>query len=69
MTSEIPIPSPDALSPSGTKPNSQFYPSYTGSNPRRRPSQDPIGKGANYYFRQGVEHLETESSVTFIVLF
>uniref|UniRef100_A0AAX7URE7 Transcription factor E2-alpha n=1 Tax=Astatotilapia calliptera TaxID=8154 RepID=A0AAX7URE7_ASTCA len=44
MTSEIPIPSPDALSPSGTKPNSQFYPSYTGSNPRRRPSQDPIGK-------------------------
>ncbi|XP_013767911.1 transcription factor 3a isoform X1 [Pundamilia nyererei] len=42
MTSEIPIPSPDALSPSGTKPNSQFYPSYTGSNPRRRPSQDPI---------------------------
>uniref|UniRef100_A0A3Q0SDQ6 Transcription factor E2-alpha n=1 Tax=Amphilophus citrinellus TaxID=61819 RepID=A0A3Q0SDQ6_AMPCI len=42
MPSEIPIPSPDALSPSGAKPNSQFYSSYAGSNPRRRPSQDPI---------------------------
>ncbi|XP_030607561.1 transcription factor 3a isoform X3 [Archocentrus centrarchus] len=42
MPTEIPIPSPDALSPSGAKPNSQFYSSYAGSNPRRRPSQDPI---------------------------
>uniref|UniRef100_A0A3Q3RZS7 Transcription factor E2-alpha n=1 Tax=Mastacembelus armatus TaxID=205130 RepID=A0A3Q3RZS7_9TELE len=32
---------PDALSPSGLKPTSQFYSSYDGSNPRRRPSQDP----------------------------
>ncbi|XP_022610813.1 transcription factor E2-alpha-like isoform X2 [Seriola dumerili] len=42
MPSEIPMPSPDALSPSGLKSNSQFYSSYEGSNPRRRPSQDPI---------------------------
>ncbi|GAA6234863.1 transcription factor E2-alpha-like isoform X2 [Lates japonicus] len=43
MPSEIPMPSPDPLSPSGLKPNSQFYSSYEGSNPRRRPSQDPTG--------------------------
>ncbi|XP_030015805.1 transcription factor 3a isoform X4 [Sphaeramia orbicularis] len=43
MPSQIPMHSPDALSPSGLKPNSQFYSSYEGSNPRRRPSQDPIG--------------------------
>nr|XP_020471780.1 transcription factor E2-alpha-like isoform X1 [Monopterus albus] len=42
LPSEIPMPSPDALSPSGLKPNSQFYSSYEGSNPRRRPAQDPI---------------------------
>ncbi|KAM9322883.1 transcription factor 3a isoform 1-T1 [Pholidichthys leucotaenia] len=42
MPNEIPIPSPDALSPSGVKPNSQFYSSYEGANPHRRPSQDPI---------------------------
>ncbi|XP_028282980.1 transcription factor 3a isoform X2 [Parambassis ranga] len=41
MPSEIAMPSPDALSPSGVKPNSMFYSSYEGSNPRRRPSQDP----------------------------
>ncbi|XP_038575246.1 transcription factor 3a isoform X4 [Micropterus salmoides] len=41
MPSEIPMPSPNALSPSGLKTNSQFYSSYEG-NPRRRPSQDPI---------------------------
>ncbi|XP_026168716.1 transcription factor 3a isoform X3 [Mastacembelus armatus] len=41
MPAEIPMPSPDALSPSGLKPTSQFYSSYDGSNPRRRPSQDP----------------------------
>ncbi|XP_076600990.1 transcription factor 3a isoform X4 [Chaetodon auriga] len=41
MPSEIPMPSPNALSPSGLKSNSQFY-SYEGSNPRRRPSQDPV---------------------------
>lgn len=42
MPSEIPLPSPNALSPSGLKSNSQFYPAYGGGNPRRRPSQDPI---------------------------
>ncbi|XP_069013224.1 transcription factor 3a isoform X2 [Embiotoca jacksoni] len=42
MPSEIPMPRPDALSPSAIKSNSQFYSSYEGSNPRRRPSQDPI---------------------------
>ncbi|XP_046883642.1 transcription factor E2-alpha-like isoform X8 [Hypomesus transpacificus] len=41
MPSEMPMPSPDALSPSGLKSNSQFYPSYQG-NPRRRPPQDSI---------------------------
>ncbi|XP_056276538.1 transcription factor 3a isoform X4 [Pseudoliparis swirei] len=43
MPSEMPMPSPDALSPSGLKSNSQFYSSYEGSNSRRRPSQEPIG--------------------------
>ncbi|XP_023131716.1 transcription factor 3a isoform X2 [Amphiprion ocellaris] len=42
MSSEIPMPSPDALSPSGVKSNSQFYSSYEGSNSRRRPAQEPI---------------------------
>ncbi|XP_008332024.1 transcription factor 3a isoform X2 [Cynoglossus semilaevis] len=42
LPSEIPIPSPDPLSPSGMKTNSQFYPSYDGANPRRRPAQDPM---------------------------
>uniref|UniRef100_A0A3P8SYH0 Transcription factor E2-alpha n=1 Tax=Amphiprion percula TaxID=161767 RepID=A0A3P8SYH0_AMPPE len=42
MPSEIPMPSPDALSPSGVKSNSQFYSSYEGSNSRRRPAQEPI---------------------------
>ncbi|XP_034558645.1 transcription factor 3a isoform X2 [Notolabrus celidotus] len=42
MPSEIPMTSPNALSPSGLKSNSQFYSSYEGNNPRRRPSQDPI---------------------------
>ncbi|XP_008292695.1 transcription factor 3a isoform X2 [Stegastes partitus] len=42
MPSEIPMPSPDALSPSGVKSNSQYYSSYEGSNPRRRPAQEPI---------------------------
>ncbi|XP_074544254.1 transcription factor 3a isoform X1 [Halichoeres trimaculatus] len=42
MPSEIPMTSPNALSPSGLKSNSQFYPSYEGNNPRRRPTQDPI---------------------------
>lgn len=44
MPNEMPMPSPDALSPSGLKTNSQFYSSYEGSNARRRPSQEPIGK-------------------------
>uniref|UniRef100_A0A671WW57 Transcription factor E2-alpha n=1 Tax=Sparus aurata TaxID=8175 RepID=A0A671WW57_SPAAU len=42
MPSEIPMPSPNAISPSGLKSNSQFYSSYEGNNPRRRPAQDPI---------------------------
>ncbi|XP_019117726.1 transcription factor 3a isoform X4 [Larimichthys crocea] len=42
MPNEIPMASSNALSPSGLKSNPQFYPSYEGSNPRRRPSQDPI---------------------------
>ncbi|XP_019964818.2 transcription factor 3a isoform X1 [Paralichthys olivaceus] len=42
MPNGLPMPSPDPLSPSGLKSNSQFYSSYEGSNPRRRPSQDPI---------------------------
>ncbi|XP_042353130.1 transcription factor 3a isoform X2 [Plectropomus leopardus] len=43
MPSEMPMPSPDALSPSGLKSNPQFYSSYEGSNSRRRPSQEPVG--------------------------
>ncbi|KAM8838189.1 transcription factor 3a isoform X1 [Synchiropus splendidus] len=42
MPNEMPMPSPDALSPSGLKPNSQFYSSYEGSIARRRPTQDPV---------------------------
>ncbi|XP_060941079.1 transcription factor 3a isoform X1 [Limanda limanda] len=42
MPNGLPMPSPDPLSPSGLKPNSQFYSSYEGSNARRRPSQEPI---------------------------
>ncbi|XP_061652348.1 transcription factor E2-alpha-like isoform X2 [Phyllopteryx taeniolatus] len=42
LPNEIAMPSPDALSPSGLKPTSQFYSSYEGNNPRRRPAQDPI---------------------------
>ncbi|XP_061152269.1 transcription factor 3a isoform X4 [Syngnathus typhle] len=42
LPSEIAMPSPGALSPSGLKPASQFYSSYEGNNPRRRPAQDPI---------------------------
>ncbi|KAG7526795.1 transcription factor E2-alpha-like isoform X1 [Solea senegalensis] len=36
------MPSPDPLSPPGLKSNSQFYSPYEATNPRRRPSQDPI---------------------------
>ncbi|XP_013860073.1 transcription factor 3b isoform X4 [Austrofundulus limnaeus] len=36
LPSDIAMPSPDALSPSGLKSGSQFYPSYP-NNPRRRP--------------------------------
>ncbi|XP_071382792.1 transcription factor E2-alpha-like [Centroberyx affinis] len=42
MPNEMPMPSPDALSPSGLKSNSQFYSSYQGANPRRRPPQDSM---------------------------
>ncbi|XP_037537646.1 transcription factor 3a [Nematolebias whitei] len=42
MPSDIPMSSPDNLSPSTVKSSSQFYSSYERSNTRRRPSQDPI---------------------------
>lgn len=58
MPSEIPMPSPNALSPSGMKSNSQFY-SYEGSNPRRRPSQDPIGKIVKACFKHSIEHKQS----------
>ncbi|CAN9502890.1 unnamed protein product [Ophioblennius macclurei] len=41
LPSEIPMPSPDALSPSAVKSSSQFYSSYEGGASRRRPSQEP----------------------------
>ncbi|XP_077580016.1 transcription factor E2-alpha-like isoform X3 [Stigmatopora nigra] len=44
LPSEIGMPSPDAMSPSGLKPNTQFYSSYEGNNHRRRPAQDPIAE-------------------------
>ncbi|XP_010886020.1 transcription factor 3a isoform X2 [Esox lucius] len=40
MPSEMPMPSPDALSPSGLKSGSQFYPSQFNS--RRRPTQESM---------------------------
>lgn len=46
LPSEIPMPSPNAISPTGLKSSSQFY-SYDGSNPRRRAAQEPIGKKEN----------------------
>ncbi|XP_015251521.1 PREDICTED: transcription factor E2-alpha-like isoform X2 [Cyprinodon variegatus] len=39
--SDIAMPSPDALSPSGIKSGSQFYPSYP-NNPRRRPPEGSL---------------------------
>ncbi|CAL8281521.1 unnamed protein product [Lota lota] len=42
MPSEMPMPSPDALSPSSIKSGSQFYSSYQGGNPRRRTPQDSM---------------------------
>ncbi|KAK0137375.1 Transcription factor E2-alpha [Merluccius polli] len=42
MPSEMSMPSPDALSPSSIKSNSQFYPSYQGGNTRRRTPQDSM---------------------------
>ncbi|XP_053285982.1 transcription factor 3b isoform X11 [Pleuronectes platessa] len=39
--SDIAMPSPDAMSPSGLKPGSQFYQSYP-NNPRRRPPEGGI---------------------------
>ncbi|CAB1317172.1 unnamed protein product [Coregonus sp. 'balchen'] len=45
MPSEMPMPSPDALSPSGLKSGSQFYPSQF--NPRRRPTQESMGEDYN----------------------
>uniref|UniRef100_A0AAQ4QG62 Transcription factor E2-alpha n=1 Tax=Gasterosteus aculeatus aculeatus TaxID=481459 RepID=A0AAQ4QG62_GASAC len=41
LPSEIAMPSPDAMSPSGLKTGSQFYPSYP-TNPRRRPPDGGI---------------------------
>lgn len=43
MPSEIPLPSPDSLSPPTAKSNSQFYSSFE----RKRPSQDLTGKMAS----------------------
>ncbi|KAF6727647.1 Transcription factor E2-alpha [Oryzias melastigma] len=42
VLSEMPIPSPDNVSSSAVKSNSQFYSSYDGSNHRKRSSQDSI---------------------------
>uniref|UniRef100_A0A8C5GU12 Transcription factor E2-alpha n=1 Tax=Gouania willdenowi TaxID=441366 RepID=A0A8C5GU12_GOUWI len=41
LPSDIAMPSPDAMSPSGLKSASQFYPSYS-NNPRRRPPEGAI---------------------------
>ncbi|KAJ8278865.1 hypothetical protein COCON_G00059310 [Conger conger] len=41
LPSDMAMPSPDAMSPSGIKSGSQFYPSYP-SNPRRRPSEGNV---------------------------
>ncbi|XP_008275714.1 transcription factor 3b isoform X2 [Stegastes partitus] len=41
LPSDIAMPSPDAMSPSGLKSGSQFYPSYP-NNPRRRPTDGGI---------------------------
>uniref|UniRef100_A0A671WPW4 Transcription factor E2-alpha n=1 Tax=Sparus aurata TaxID=8175 RepID=A0A671WPW4_SPAAU len=41
LPSDIAMPSPDAMSPSGIKSGSQFYPSYP-NNPRRRPPDGGI---------------------------
>ncbi|XP_036376953.1 transcription factor 3b isoform X3 [Megalops cyprinoides] len=41
LPSDMAMPSPDAMSPSGLKSGSQFYPSYP-NNPRRRPSEGNI---------------------------
>ncbi|KAG9350587.1 hypothetical protein JZ751_024476 [Albula glossodonta] len=41
LPSDMAMPSPDAMSPSGLKSGSQFYPSYP-SNPRRRPSEGNV---------------------------
>ncbi|XP_063747347.1 transcription factor 3b isoform X5 [Eleginops maclovinus] len=46
LPSDIAMPSPDAMSPSGLKSGSQFYPSYP-NNPRRRPPDGGIGNGEN----------------------
>ncbi|CAF92364.1 unnamed protein product, partial [Tetraodon nigroviridis] len=45
LPSDIAMPSPDAMSPSGLKPGSQFYPSYP-SNPRRRPPDGGVDRGS-----------------------
>lgn len=48
LPSEISMPSPNAISPSGLKSSSQFY-SYDGGNPRRRSAQEAIGKKKNVF--------------------
>lgn len=62
MPSEMPMPSPNALSPSGVKSGSQFYP-YEGGNPRRRPPQDPIGKIVKDDLRHGVKRSQPSQRV------
>uniref|UniRef100_A0A673WWX9 Transcription factor E2-alpha n=1 Tax=Salmo trutta TaxID=8032 RepID=A0A673WWX9_SALTR len=44
LPSDIAMPSPDAMSPSGLKSASQFYPGSYPNNPRRRPPDGQLGK-------------------------
>uniref|UniRef100_A0A4W5Q715 Transcription factor E2-alpha n=1 Tax=Hucho hucho TaxID=62062 RepID=A0A4W5Q715_9TELE len=43
LPSDIAMPSPDAMSPSGLKSTSQFYPGSYPNNPRRRPPDGQLG--------------------------
>uniref|UniRef100_A0A8C8EJZ3 Transcription factor E2-alpha n=1 Tax=Oncorhynchus tshawytscha TaxID=74940 RepID=A0A8C8EJZ3_ONCTS len=44
LPSDIAMPSPDSMSPSGLKSASQFYPGSYPNNPRRRPPDGQLGK-------------------------
>ncbi len=67
MPSDMPMPSPNAISPSGLKSTSQFYSSYEGSNPRRRPAQDPIGKIVKKCLMLSVEHSQASFQSVFMI--